>query len=1494
MSITHAPLVCHMNKYFLLAAALICCSNLYTQSPPLNDDCIGIVDLGTAPACPSTVFSNLQATPSDIGSDNLPSCFVGDTARRDVWFQFTCPQGLVDFRLTIEGTGATPLTNPQVAVYRGDCEVDGLAELLCAAAAAGLRNLALDLTSLTPNAVYFLRISDYAVGSTPNWGDFILCIDSIPPIVTIDGGGSSLCQGTIYDSGGPNAPYGPNEDFTFVICPAQSPACIQFTLDYFNIESDAFGVADQLTLFDGPSVNSPVLASIGGDFFIDDNAVSAGGGVCFQVSATSGCLTLQFQSNASVELEGFQGSWSCSPVSCPEPDLPFINSSSATADSIVAAVSTPATQVSVAKVQCPQGAYGTFRFEGDPGPLGLQKGLLLTTGQAALAIGPNDNQLASINNGTPGDSDLDVLSTQSGNFLPSFDACVVELDVFVSSDELVFEYAFGSEEYPEFVGEGFNDIFAFLVSGPGISGNPSIGNAQNVAVLPGTNIPIEIETVNNLVNWTYYRNTENSPFIRYDGMTIDNLGVKKTLTARIPVVPCNLYRLKLAIADRGDAVYDSGVFLSEISGGGPKLVVAFASGIDYLVENCSGNLDRILVSLQEPSPADQQYIVTVSGSATRDQDYTLDMPDTITIPAGTLQLSFPIIPLDDALLEGTEIITITLSKDFGCGMVQLSSVDIPLNDDLDVEINAGADTLYTCAGGVLQLEASGATSYFWQPPGAVSNPQIPNPTISTTQDIELRVTGTLGNCSNTDTVYIRVLDPTVEVQALGATDICLGQSVTLKALTNTGGQGLKWTPFNGLSDPGSTITSASPSATTTYRATLSIPGCTVFDEITIRVDTLFRPTLTGDTTVCQHYPVKLGADLPSNSSTYVWSPGAFLSDSTAPSPLALPPTTTTYTLIASSANLYCADTTEVTITVTPADIRIQAPDSIDICLGTAVQLGTTLNPTGGIVQWSPPFFTTPTTGPSVSTTPDESITLFAQYTVNGCVVTDSVYIRVDSLPAESSIARVQDKPIYCPGDTIILVSKTYEPASFPDIKHQWEPFAGMETSLELWNMVLTATETNVFRRITQNRACSTVDTVEVPVGVIPEITITADPPAFCPGGSTRLRATVVPDQKLEWDENPALSCTECPDPTAAPAFTNQFTVSTPDADCPASSSILVTVLPLPELQLPENPEICPGADVRLNDIEEPGVTYTWSSNPPGFDTNDPTPLATPATTTTYFVLAQGACTTRDTVLVTVLQGSVQAGADQTVCFGEGAVLTALTGGAAGFVTWLPGNLVGNSVTVSPGLTTDYTAIYTFGSANCTVLDMVRVNVLPAIAISAITAVPDTTELCEGAPLKLSVAADPPNLSISWTQDGAGISGANDTLLTVTPPGGKDEPIAYIFVATATDQNGCTVSSPPYTARVRRCLYIPNVFTPGNDNINETFGVVVPGGQANVRSMEIYNRWGQKIFQTQASNERWDGTSGGKPAPADVYVYVIRVQFADGREEVIHGDVTLLR
>jgi len=118
---------------------------------------------------------------------------------------------------------------------------------------------------------------------------------------------------------------------------------------------------------------------------------------------------------------------------------------------------------------------------------------------------------------------------------------------------------FGSEEYLEWVGGGFNDVFGFFISGPGITGTFSGGSA-NIALVPSTTIPISIDTVNNVSNSAYYVNngTGATPLvngtIQYDGFT--------TVIHALANVQCGqTYHIKLAIANVGDNSYDSAVFL---------------------------------------------------------------------------------------------------------------------------------------------------------------------------------------------------------------------------------------------------------------------------------------------------------------------------------------------------------------------------------------------------------------------------------------------------------------------------------------------------------------------------------------------------------------------------------------------------------------------------------------------------------------------------------------------------------------------------------------------------------------------------------------------------------------------------------------------------------------------------------------------------------------------------------------------------------------------
>ncbi len=205
--------------------------------------------------------------------------------------------------------------------------------------------------------------------------------------------------------------------------------------------------------------------------------------------------------------------------------------------------------------------------------LGLSRGLVLSTGMIST-IADSSSHFSSTNSECGSDPQLANLSTNTVN-----DAAVLEFDFIPSSDSIEFRYVFASEEYPEYVGAGTNDVFGFFLSGT----NPAGGVYANfnLATIPNTNLPISINTVNNSTHSEYYVNNTNNSRIVFDGMTV-------VLTAKARVVPCESYHVKIAIGDVTDRIYDSGVFLeaySFSSNGG-----SFRSGVvSHDTAICSGN-----------------------------------------------------------------------------------------------------------------------------------------------------------------------------------------------------------------------------------------------------------------------------------------------------------------------------------------------------------------------------------------------------------------------------------------------------------------------------------------------------------------------------------------------------------------------------------------------------------------------------------------------------------------------------------------------------------------------------------------------------------------------------------------------------------------------------------------------------------------------------------------------------------------------------------------
>jgi hypothetical protein len=210
---------------------------------------------------------------------------------------------------------------------------------------------------------------------------------------------------------------------------------------------------------------------------------------------------------------------------------------------------------------------GMGYFEAALTDLGVPAGIFIASGNIENAYGPNNSPGAGNSLGVGGHADLTTLAKQA-----TFDAAVIEFDFISDKPELHFRYVFGSEEYPEYVCASFNDVFGFFISGPGIAG-PFAHDAANVALVPMNNdLPVAINTVNpgvpgafgnmgncnaqGLANAQYYvDNLPGSPTFQYDGFT-------KPFDAKFTVIPGEVYKAVIAVADAGDAIFDSGVFIS--------------------------------------------------------------------------------------------------------------------------------------------------------------------------------------------------------------------------------------------------------------------------------------------------------------------------------------------------------------------------------------------------------------------------------------------------------------------------------------------------------------------------------------------------------------------------------------------------------------------------------------------------------------------------------------------------------------------------------------------------------------------------------------------------------------------------------------------------------------------------------------------------------------------------------------------------------------------
>lgn len=1363
-------------KYGITLLFSLFFSTLAIAQAPVNDECSTAIDLGMPPNCDATVFyTNVDATASDVGDVNVPSCFQNGVTDRDVWFTFTPSADIENYRITVTGvsnSGQPALLNPQIALYRGLCEDSGLAELVCASADAGSNELSLDAFQLTLGVTYFVRVNDYSTMGTPNSGAFNLCIEERPPINLVNEGGSQECSGVLYDTGGPDDDYGANEDHTYVICPDQPSNCINFGFSFYNLEyggPNSGSSGDQILLFDGPDTSSPLLAHIGGGDFAD-NGTTAGGAVCFEANAASGCITVQFISDGTVNQEGFEATWTCSNIPC-TPYNPITVDLDVTPEEMAEAIRAAETTLTVTDLNCPDGGFGIFTA--DNSDLGLGKGIILSSGDADYAIGPNNSDGGfSAGSGGPGDADLDSLSVQFSDGTISEDACILELDVFANTDELIFEYVFGSEEYPEFVNQ-FNDIFAFLISGPGIVGDPQLNNQRNIAVLPNPNqTVVQIDSVNNGFNFEYYRNNQLGESIQFDGLTSGFLGNKKSLTARAAVTPCNTYHLKLAVADRGDNSYDSGVFISDIRGGAPEASILFTGGIDYLVEDCTNVADTLVIRLFNNNDTSITYDLNLLGTATPDEDYIISgLPDSITFEPGENEFIFPVTILSDLQDEGVETLLFNFVVDFGCGSTVVSSLSVDLRDRLNVEVNAGVDTAIFCINDGVSLIASGAETYAWTPAEVFDDPFGTSVFATPQGDLTVQVVGALGNCTDTTLVFLREVDPMINILAPDTLNFCEGDTIFLTQENNLESSNITWSPTFGII--GETETDSitiSPFFNLEYTVQVTLEGCSTRDSVFVDVKDLQVPTVISDTTVCESYDLQL-ANVPFNfgETAYAWTPGNLFADSTNVNSVINPTFNQEYTIISNTINGACPpDTQRVQVDVIPSRLEILNGDTLEVCAGfDPIVLQAEATPAGGsVIDWFPDGGgVTPSTGPTYTVQPGITVRYFATYTVNDCPQTESILVKVDSLPMMDIEADPFKDP-FCQGDTFFLTSPIYDVGDFPGITHTWFDAPGLQTGDSLYNGYVIAQDTSLFFRVNSNGAC--IDTSEIQIDVVtpPLFSLTPMDTTICPGESVQFTFGFTDGStgSVEWTpDDGSLSCTDCFDPIAIPNAPTEYMVEVTAEGSDCSSNISANInffAPLNPI-VPDNPFLCPGESiVLLLSGRVSGVDYTITGG--GLNLTNPLTPIFPTENTVYTLTASNPCeTVIQTINVSIIQPQmIEIIAPDEACVGDLLSFSAPTSlpsqTSEDYQWFINGSVVSTEPTFSIEAQNNVTVTVVYSNRCETITDVTSVAVSPAPVIEVI---PSST-ICRGSTIQLATSVNAATTTYQWT--------GTDGFLSTTP------------------------------------------------------------------------------------------------------------------------------
>jgi gliding motility-associated-like protein len=427
---------------------------------------------------------------------------------------------------------------------------------------------------------------------------------------------------------------------------------------------------------------------------------------------------------------------------------------------------------------------------------------------------------------------------------------------------------------------------------------------------------------------------------------------------------------------------------------------------------------------------------------------------------------------------------------------------------------------------------------------------------------------------------------------------------------------------------------------------------------------------------------------------------------------------------------------------------------------------------------------------------------------------------------------------------------------------------------------------------TNNYGCR--DSVVVSVNIntlVPTVTSNT----ICQGGSGGL--TAGGGTSYSWSPATGLSDPNIANPIASPTVTTTYTVAVTNTltGCSRTLTTVVDVNPKPTANYTYSVNPC-GGGVTFTDQSVAAITqWNWNfGNSQTSTLQNPYQFYNSGGTFSVSLITGNAFNCYDTIVQLVTVGTpppISVNSTQTICLG-GFVNLLATGGFA--YEWTPaGSLINPNAPnpiATPSTTTQYSVVITTTNSigdTCKFILTTDVVVTQASAFP-ISAIASPTSILLGQSIVLTASATP-GANATWYPVGSTspLSGytvnatpKHSMTYTVVVQRGPCTDTAEVFVEVIED--GCFDTD----------IFVPNTFTPNGDGYNDK--VFARGHKLTQVYFAIYNRWGEKVFETNDITVGWDGNYKGRPADVGVFGYYVKYTCVSGKENFKKGNITLIR